>query len=341
MRLSRVFLVGALALAGAAQADAVELSVTNRTMVGKGLPNVQVHILEPIAGFRLQLVRDDGKKLDVKGGGRPGVTRTIDLPQAEGVASWKGELTINLPKGETATMPLEFETQLVGTLKFIFDKDKDVDLPARKVTFKLNQPADRATVRVMMDTGRYAFDGDIPFDNAAPGTPLTVTWPEAKGQVMKIFIRAYSSAGLYDGVELTPWQIDIPHEEVNFDTGKWDVRVEEQPKLDQSYKLISDAVSKFGSLATLRLYVAGHTDTVGGTSYNRGLSLNRARAIAQYFRKKGLSIAVYYEGFGEEALLVGTADETDEPKNRRAEYLITIDEPRPKNVPFTPKWNRL
>lgn len=339
--MTRLGLLAALTWAAVAWADAVEVSISNRTMVGKGLPSVQVHILEPIAGFRLRLERNDGKVVDVKGGGKPGVTRTIDLPQGEGVVSWKGELTLNLPRGETASMPLEFETQLVGRLKFQFDKEKDVDLPARKVSFRLNQPAAKAELRVLMDTGSYAFDGDVPFDGAAPGTPLTVSWPEAKGQVMKIFIRAYATSGLYDGVELTPWQIDIPHEEVNFDSGKWDIRVEEQPKLDQSYKLISDAVAKFGALATLRLYVAGHTDTVGGTTYNRGLSLNRARAIAQYFRKKGLRIALYYEGFGEEALLVGTPDETDEAKNRRAEYLITIDEPRPKAVPFTPRWQRL
>ncbi|MEW5739956.1 MAG: OmpA family protein [Myxococcota bacterium] len=339
--MTRGCLAIALLLSSLARADAVDLSVNNRTMVGKGLPNVRVHILEPIAGFRLKLESSAGKKLDVKGGGKPGVTRVIDLPQDEGIVTWKGELTINLPRGETAAMPLEFETQLVGPLKFLFDKNKDVDLPGRKVSFRLNQVAVKAELKVLMDTGSYAFDGEIPFDNPAPGSTLTVTWPEAKGQVMKIFLRAHTTTGQYDGVELTPWQIDIPHEEVNFDSAKWDIRPEEQPKLDKSYALIAEAVQKFGSLATLRLYVAGHTDTVGGTQYNRGLSLNRARSIAQYFRKKGLSIAVYYEGFGEEALAVGTPDETEEAKNRRAEYLITIDEPRPKSVPFTPRWQRL
>ena len=339
--MKKLGLLSVLLLASVARADAVEVSVNNRTMMGKGLPSVQVHILEAIAGFRLKLTRDDGKVVDVKGGGKPGVTRIIDLPQGEGVVTWKGELTINLPKGDTAAMPLEFETQLVGTLKFIFDKEKNVDLPGRKVSFKLNQPADKAELRVLMDTGSYAFDGDVPFENAPAGTLLTLTWPEAKGQVMKIFIRAYATSGQYDGVELTPWQVDIPHEEVNFDSGKWDVRAEEQPKLDQSYKLISEAVSKFGHLATLRLYVLGFTDTVGGTQYNRGLSLNRARSIAQYFRKKGLRIAIYVEGFGEEALAVGTPDETDEAKNRRAQYLITIDEPELKVVPFAPHWQRL
>lgn len=337
----RVTFLAALLVGGLAAADTVEVSIDNRTMLGKGLPAVKVHILEPIAGFRLQLTRDDGHRLDVKGGGKPGVTRTIDLPQGEGVVRWTGELSVNLPRGDVATMPLEFETQVVGRLRFSFDKEKDIDLPGRQVRFRLNQPADRALLRVLMDTGSYAFDGEVPLEGAPAGSELKLSWPEVPGRVMKVFVRVWAQSQQYDGVELTPWQIDIPHEEVNFESGRWDVGPNEQHKLDDSLKLISDAVTKFGALASLRLYVAGHTDTVGTATYNRGLSLNRARAIAQYFRKKGLRIPIFYEGFGEEALMVGTADETAEAKNRRAEYLITIDEPASRALPFTPRWQRL
>jgi outer membrane protein OmpA-like peptidoglycan-associated protein len=106
-------------------------------------------------------------------------------------------------------------------------------------------------------------------------------------------------------------------------------------------KLINEAISKFGSLAQIKLYIAGHTDTVGPSASNRTLSLNRARSIGQWFRKKGVRIPVLYEGFGEDALLVSTADEQDEPKNRRAEYIIAIDDPTTKNVPFQPRWQKL
>lgn len=83
------------------------------------------------------------------------------------------------------------------------------------------------------------------------------------------------------------------------------------------------------------------TDTVGPAASNRTLSLNRARSIGAWFRKRGVRIPVMYEGFGEEALLVGTGDEVDEPKNRRAMYIISIDPPRTQNTPFEPKWQRL
>ncbi len=327
--------------ASSALADVVDVSISPTAQRGKGLPFVSVQILEPIAGFRLMLTRDDGKKVDVKGGGKPGVTRRIELEQKEGKAAWKGELVVNAPNGTQSTMPLEFETTLFVPLFLQFDKTKDADIAGRKVYFKLTNPAQKAVLRVLMDTGDYAFDGEVPFNGDPPGTRLMVSWPEAKGQVMRVDLRAYDTGGFFTGVELTPWQVNIPHEEVNFDTGKWDLRAEEQPKLDKSYQLIADAVEKFGRLAEIRLYVAGHTDSVGPNAHNLGLSLNRARSIGGYFRKKGLRIPIYYEGFGEEALLVATPDETEEQKNRRAEYIISIDDPAAKNTGYVAKWKRL
>ncbi|MBL8911674.1 MAG: OmpA family protein, partial [Archangium sp.] len=38
---------------------------------------------------------------------------------------------------------------------------------------------------------------------------------------------------------------------------------------------------------------------------------------------------------------VGTTDEQDEPKNRRAQYILAIDGPTMTNAPFPPKWQRL
>ena len=335
-----VLLIAAV-LSSLALADSVNVSLTNKALKGKGVPAVHVEILEPIAGFKLTLARDGGKPQEWKGGGKPGVTRNIELSQPEGTAKWVGELVINLPNGTTGTMPLEFDTELVGPLTMTMDKDKDVDIAGRKLRFSLNQPIAKAHLKVLMDTGVAVVDDDLPFNGEAAGTRLEVTWPEAKGQVLKVELRAWARSGVYNGVELTPWRIDIPHEEVNFDTGKWDVGVDEVAKLETSLKLVLDAIDKFGALAEIKLFIAGHTDTVGPNASNRTLSLNRARSIGTWFRKKGVRIPVRFEGFGEEALLVSTNDEQAEPKNRRAEYIIAIDDPSTRNVPFQPKWQRL
>lgn len=337
MRLLALFaLLPALAFA-----DAVNVSLTNKAMKGKGSPAVHLEILEPIAGFRLTLSRDGGKPQEWKGGGRPGVTRNIELSQPDGVSKWSGELVINLANGTTGSMPLEFETELVGPLTVTIDKENDVDVEGRRLRFTLNQPIDKVHLKVQVESGAFVVDDDIVFNGEPAGTKLEVTWPESKAKVLRIDLRAFSTSGVYNGVELTPWRLDIPHEEVNFASGKWDVLPEEAGKLDASLKQLADAVAKVGQYVPLKLFIAGHTDTVGASASNRTLSLNRAKAIGAYFRKKGVRIPIYFEGFGEEALLVSTKDETDEPKNRRAEYILAIDDPTTKNVPFAPKWQKL
>ena len=323
-------------------ADAIDVSLENtQVMKGKGWPRVKVAIVEPIAGFKLNLTRSDGKTFEWKGGGRPGTTRTIELDQPVGKFTWKGELTVNFPNANTGTMPLEFETQMGAPLQITVDKDKDVDLEKRVITFKLSNPAGKVELKVLMDTGEYAFDGEIPFAGEAPGTPLTVTWPEKSGKPLKLSLKAFDTLGVFIGIEFFPWSFEIPHDDVTFDTGKWDIKADEQAKLDESISKALDAIRKFGKFADVTLFVAGHTDTVGPTASNRTLSFNRARAIAGYFRKKGVTIPIRYEGFGEEALAVGTDDEVDEQRNRRAQYIIAIEPPRMSNARFAAKWQKL
>ena len=69
--------------------------------------------------------------------------------------------------------------------------------------------------------------------------------------------------------------------------------------------------------------------------FNRGLSLRRARAIAQLFKRLGVTVPIYYAGFGEDQLRVQTPDETAQEANRRADYVI-----RP-TMPAESGWKRL
>lgn len=325
----------------AASADAIEVALANtQVMVGRGEPQVKVSILEPIAGFKLNLTRSDGKAFEWKGGGRPGVTRSIVLEQPLGRFGWKGTLVVNFPNGSTAEMPLEFETQVAGVLKLIVDKDKDVNLDTRTITFSLTNPAGKAELKVLMESGEVA-EVEVPFAAEAPGTRLSATWPERAGKPLKVSLKVFDTLGVYSGVEFFPWSFEIPHDDVVFDSGKWDLRADQQSKVDEAAKQAIDAIRKFGQFAQVTFYVAGHTDTVGATTSNRTLSLNRARTLAQLFRKKGVSIPIRYEGFGEEALAVGTDDETAEERNRRAQYIISVDAPRVSNARFAPRWQKL
>ncbi len=332
--------VACLVWALVAQADSVEVALEQTARKGT-LPGVVITIREPVIDVRLELNRDDGIVSATRFAGKPGTKRRIALPQTEGRHAWKGTLTVRQANRQTASMPLDFETEVYVPARIGINPTKAVDLQKRELNFTLNRPCNRADLTLTDDTGAIAFERTFEFATAKVDNVISLQWPELKHPVLRMVLRAHGVDQTFDTVELTPWEIDIPHEEVNFESGKADLKATELSKLDASLVLIEEGIVKYGRLARLKLFIAGHTDSVGATSANQTLSLRRAQAIALYFRKKKLSLPVLYEGFGEQALLVETDDEVDEPKNRRAEYILTIDTPRPKRSPFVPTWRRL
>ncbi len=217
----------------------------------------------------------------------------------------------------------------------------------------------------------YDSDGDIiaqavVADNPVPaGGTFTVKW-SSNAEVFMIYVRGEDEHGRFTEFKLVPWSVDIPHTEINFDSGKFDVKSDESAKLDEAVAVAFhelDALEKVNEAVqaniTPRLYIVGYTDTVGPGPKNDELSRNRAKAIAKYFFDKGFWAEIYYEGMGERALRVETADNVDEVRNRRALYLIGVETPpgggqvpsrwaklsgaRPKPVGFTlpalpPQW---
>ena len=69
--------------------------------------------------------------------------------------------------------------------------------------------------------------------------------------------------------------------------------------------------------------IIGHTDTPGKVELNESLAHQRAVAVADLLKQKGLTVhALSVESHGERNLLVQTPDETPEPRNRRVEVSI-------------------
>jgi len=91
-------------------------------------------------------------------------------------------------------------------------------------------------------------------------------------------------------------------------------------------------------LGPIKLYIAGHTDTVGAAAYNLNLSRRRAQSIAGWFRKNGLRIPIAYEGYGGIRAAGGHADNTDEPRNRRVDYILSVEDPILKATEFQAVW---
>ena len=69
--------------------------------------------------------------------------------------------------------------------------------------------------------------------------------------------------------------------------------------------------------------VIGHTDTVGDAAGNDRLSAQRAETVKGFLVDIGIPAArITTAGRGERELLIRTADEVDEPRNRRVEINV-------------------
>ena len=221
------------------------------------------------------------------------------------------------------------------------DKSK-VDLANHRLEMRLSQPPADVEIVVTADSGEQLASDRHDFTGHAAGSPLIVTWtPSSDAPAARIELRAHDTAGGFAGMAIVSWSISIPHEEVVFKTDSAEIMDAERPKLEASLQLISAAVAKHkDEFGHPTLFIAGHTDTVGGNGYNLKLSQARAQSIARWFKSHGLRIAVAYEGFGESALAVKTADNVDEPRNRRVDYILSVEEPALRATGFHPSWKR-
>lgn len=225
-------------------------------------------------------------------------------------------------------------------LQVTIDKSK-VDLVEHHLELKASRALARITLKVTGDSGAVLADVDRELALYPAGKPLVVDWqPSSDETVVRIEVFAYDGDGYYKGIAVTPWSVFVPHEEVNFRTDSAQIDDSEKPKLEESFTRVTEALARHADLH-VTLFIAGHTDTVGDASYNLTLSRRRAQAIATWFRQRGMKIPIGFEGFGEYALAVKTEDNVDEPRNRRVDYILSVDEPAFKSSGNRPAWRRI
>ena len=110
-------------------------------------------------------------------------------------------------------------------------------------------------------------------------------------------------------------------------------------EINEQGKFILKPLIQWARLAGARsVNIVGHTDSAGPETYNVNLSLRRALAARSAIVGLGASPdAVTFSGAGESMPQIVTQDGTREPRNRRAEITINLDE-IPKVAVKSPKW---
>lgn len=103
---------------------------------------------------------------------------------------------------------------------------------------------------------------------------------------------------------------------LEFNTAKWDILPKYIPELEK-------ALGYLNANPKLRFSVVGHTDNIDTDEYNKTLSENRAKAVKEYFVKRGINPErLESAGYGESKPVDTNDTESGRQKNRRVELVI-------------------
>ena len=222
---------------------------------------------------------------------------------------------------EQYEVPVQYEY----AVKLEVDLSKaHADVAARTITVRTTAAVDAADITAY-GAGKAVLDQRTVPLTGGPGE-VEVPWVGDPADVVLLDITLHRGNS-WTGFTYSPWFLDIPHEDVLFESDKADILSSETAKLEATLSQLKDVIDKYGSVVPVKLYIAGCTDTVGNNAHNQDLSKRRARAIAAWLRAHGYDKPIYYYGFGESFLAVPIGDEVDEGRNRRAVYLVGANPP--------------
>ncbi len=92
---------------------------------------------------------------------------------------------------------------------------------------------------------------------------------------------------------------------------------------DDAKKVIPAILETIEKRKSEDISVIGHADTAGNPQYNLWLSNKRATAVSRLLVKEGVApVHIKTTFHGEENLLIKTADNVSEPRNRRVEVVV-------------------
>jgi outer membrane protein OmpA-like peptidoglycan-associated protein len=103
---------------------------------------------------------------------------------------------------------------------------------------------------------------------------------------------------------------------VFFETGKFELKPESSNELNYIVEIMTKSPN-------IKIQILGHTDNVGQEENNQLLSENRAKAVLEYIRSKGISIErLQSKGFGASKPISPNSTEEGRAQNRRTEIEI-------------------
>jgi outer membrane protein OmpA-like peptidoglycan-associated protein len=227
------------------------------------------------------------------------------------------------PDGYVSEVSLPIEYTYGGALSVDLSR-ASADVKARTLTVRASERVEHAEI-IAYGARKAILDQTTVEIGDGPGD-ITVPWVGDPADVVLLDVKLHSAAA-WAGFTYSPWFLDIPHDDVLFESNSADIPAGEAHKLERTLRDLQEVIEKYGEIVPVKLYIAGCTDTVGDAAHNRDLSRRRARSIAKWLREHGYDKPIYFHGFGESLLAVSTGAGVDEQRNRRVLYMVGANPP--------------
>ena len=105
-------------------------------------------------------------------------------------------------------------------------------------------------------------------------------------------------------------------ENIFFDVNQWTLKKESNAELNQLFKFLTINPS-------VKVELSGHTDSDGNKASNQTLSENRAKAVVNWLKERGIpENRMVYAGYGDSLPLFPNTSDENKAKNRRTELKI-------------------
>ena len=233
------------------------------------------------------------------------------------------------------TVPIEYS---YGAALSVSLDGATADVKARTLTVQATARVNTAEITAY-GAHKAVLDKRTVDVNQGPGA-VSIPWVGDPEDVVLLDVTVQGDSA-WAGFTYSPWFLDIPHEDVLFDTDQATIPQSEEYKLQHTLAELKDVLDKYGSVVPVKLYIAGCTDTVGDAAHNRDLSQRRAHAIATWLRAHGYDKPIFTHGFGEGLQATPTGDNTDEPRNRRVLYMVGANPPPAGSGVPSVRWSEL
>ncbi|WP_291721855.1 OmpA family protein, partial [Bernardetia sp.] len=131
------------------------------------------------------------------------------------------------------------------------------------------------------------------------------------------FIQTNQNLEIYKISELISNQKTVRLNNLFFDFDSYALQETSLPEIKRLFEILKENTS-------LKVSIEGHTDNTGKADYNKQLSENRAKSVAEQLISLGVDKArVSYEGFGSEKPIADNFNEEGRAKNRRVEFRLS------------------